>query len=171
VTFVLQSDHAKFPIWFRWVLAAVWFSGLVLGIFFFYRMSPSFVSLMRGLEISSVSIVGVLVSNLLPFLISAFAVYFHKIWLIFLLAFLKALVFGCSGGLITVAYGAAGWLVRWLTMFTDSIICPALLYFWCRHTSGDHRLCGREVAGYFCFVAFVIWLDFSVVSPFLARII
>lgn len=129
MTFVLQSDHAKFPVLFRWVLAAVWSSGLVLGIFFFYRVSPSVISLMRGCTLSSVSIVGVLFSTLFPFLISAFAVLYSKPSIVFGVCFYRAFAYMTVSCLLLWMHNGEGWLQLQFLMVHEILSLPVLYSF------------------------------------------
>ena len=153
------------------VLALFWFLGLVLGVFFSTAAGNTIATLMRTAVNSHVSISGLLTAILLPFLLSAFAVYIHEPWLLIPIAFAKAFVFSYVGLGVMTSYGSAGWLVRLLLMFGDCCSMPLLFWYWTRHISGQRKAL-LPVTAVVLVLAFVIGsFDFCVVSPFLASVI
>lgn len=69
------------------------------------------------------------------------------------------------------AYGSAGWLVRWLLMFSDILTLPLLCLFWLRAFSHERSqsLCFAAAVG--VIAVFIGSLDYTVVSPFAAMLI
>lgn len=160
MTLVLQSYHAKFSLLVRWVLACVWFSGFLLGIFFFFRTVPYCVSLMRGLSISSVSIVGVMFCILLPFLISAFAVYYSRTLIVFAVCFFKTFCYMVVSCMILSSYNGAGWLYCQLLMVHEILSLPILYCFVYRCFRLGRLPGGSELVGWL--IGHVLLMIFSV---------
>lgn len=106
--------------------------GLLVGISIPAFSSSDTASLMLSAVSCRLSIVGLLVSSILPFLISAFAVSLSQPFLLLLQAFLKMLCFGFCSVCVINAFGSYGWLVRLLFLFTDFIIIPLLCWLWIR---------------------------------------
>lgn len=79
-------------------LALFWITGLLVGFFFSAAFTSFRFSLMDGSH--TVSIVGVLLPKLLPFLLSAFAVYYSRSGLLFFVCFLKSILFSFSTSII-----------------------------------------------------------------------
>ncbi|MBE6976079.1 MAG: hypothetical protein E7439_02640 [Ruminococcaceae bacterium] len=122
---------------------------------------------MRGASDCSVTIAGLLATVVLPYLFAAFAVYISKPKLLYLICFVKAFCFAMCGYGICVAYGSAGWLVRWLLQFSDICTVPVLCWFALRHLKGKGRTFRTDAMFYGGIVMLVGYLDFSLISPFL----
>lgn len=152
------------------LFAFLWFAGLLLGLRAAHLPGSAYTSLMLAAFESRVSIVGLAAVLLLPFLFSAFAVFISQPWLLLPIAFGKAVAFGCCVGGISVAFGSAGWLARWLLMFSDCCMLPVLCWFWLRCLSGG-KMPAKDLA--VCVTAAVVIgsLDYGIVSPFLAKLI
>lgn len=153
------------------ILALAWFLGLISGILFSVMASDSVFPTMRAAATGCVSISGLLSAILLPLLFSAFAVYISQPLLLIPIAFGKAFVFSFVGMSVMAAYGSAGWLVRFLLMFSDCMMLPFLWWYWLRYLSGSR-------ASAFCSTALLVSLaviigsfDYRVISPFLADIL
>ncbi len=149
------------------ILAFCFLSGLISGLLLF-RQAAFSVSLMRSALCSDVSIFRLLCVILLPFLFSAFAVYFSKPRVLYLIAFLKAFLFAFVSAGITLAFGSAGWLVRWLVMFSDCLSLPLLWLYWQRNVSGQQGFRLAEF-GVFAGIACLIGcLDHAFIVPLLS---
>ena len=122
----------------RFLLAFSWIAGLICGIGLCHAAGPSFVSWMRGVCECPVSIGRLTAFTILPFLLSALAVYTSHPGLLFGLAFARAasLSFVCSA--VSLGWGSSGWLVRWLLCFGGLLTAPVLYGYWLRHI-GRHR--------------------------------
>ena len=153
------------------VLASSWFLGHVLGIVFSIAAGDSNVSLMRMALNSHVSISGLLTAILLPFLLSAFAVYLHESWLLIPIAFAKAFIFSYIGLGVMTVYGSAGWLVRLLLMFSDCCSLPVLFWYWIRLLSGQRKATIPATAVPVFLVILIGSFDYCIVSPFLTALI
>lgn len=152
------------------VLAGIWLVGLLAGGVSFSKAGIHYFLLMRSAVFCSVSIVGLFACNFLPFLLSAFAVFFNKPRLLYWICFFKAFIFaGCSYG-IMVSFGSAHWLVRLLLQFSDCCLVSVLCWFCLRHINGNLYAVKRDCIICTGLIAAVGMLDYCVVSPFLARL-
>lgn len=151
-----------------WILAFAFLIGLLLGSVFYFSAEIESVSWMRGAARSPVSIVGLLSVILLPFLFSAGAVFSSQFWLLIPIAFCKALSFVQVSLGISRAYGSAGWLMRFLVMFADSVFLPVLIFFWIRFGDGSRRMSYRTFFSFLAVAVCIGWFDSCVISPFLA---
>jgi len=145
----------------------VWLVALILGTCFAAHAGNNYFLLMRGASDCSVTIAGLLATVVLPYLFAAFAVYISKPKLLYLICFVKAFCFAMCGYGICVAYGSAGWLVRWLLQFSDICTVPVLCWFALRHLKGKGRTFRTDAMFYGGIVMLVGYLDFSLISPFL----
>lgn len=112
------------------LLAFCWMSGLLFGFLFYTFNQHTLSSLMRRAIFAPVSIVGLLISFLFPFLFSAFAVIIHTpIW-IYPIACYKAFSFAVVSIGFVDGMGSAGWLYWILLMAGDILSLPALYLYW-----------------------------------------
>lgn len=157
--------------WASLLLACFWSWGLVFGITLFFLAGGSTVSLMRRAAGCQVSIVSLLMTNLLPFLISALAVYIHKPRLLYGCAFFRGCLLGFVSLGTMMAFGSAGWLIRLLLMFSDICLAVLLYLYWLRHISGLRRFSGLACSGFAAASVLAASIDYCFVAPFLARLI
>ena len=153
------------------LLTAVWTAGLTTGFLVSTSASQSYLLLMRRAATAPVSIVWLLAGVLLPFLCVAFATYFSKTGLIYLVCFLKAFAFMAAAGCVSIAFGSAGWLVRWLVLFTEMTTLP--LFYWLSLRSLWTKGKGLPVdfGVYGAVAVMTVYLDYCYVSPFLVMLI
>lgn len=155
----------------RMLLAFSWLAGLFSGLAAGISAGGSLVSMMRGALVGSVSIVGLLCASVLPFLFSAFAVFLSQPKLLLPVAFAKAFLLSFVGLGVQQAFGCAGWLVRRLLCFSSCAASPVLYLYWLRHISGGRRFSAPEAVLTFSLCLLAGSIDFSIVAPFLARLI
>lgn len=171
--------HVRFrhsmPAWWCGVctplLALFWGAGLLLGVGLACQAGDSIFSLMRIAASRRVSIVGLFSSILLPFLLSAAAVYLHGASLLLPVSFLKAFSFGFCAVTVMKAFGSAGWLVCRLLLFSDCCLMPVLFWFWLRHIRGGRRSVKMDMRLCAILIAAVGSIDYFLISPFLMSII
>lgn len=152
-------------------LALCWCVGLVVGVRAGIQAGGASLSLMRAAAESCVSIVGLLVATLFPFLFAAAAVFFSKPWLVLPVLFCKGVSFGACAYGVCAAFGDAGWLVRLLLLFSDSCMIPILFWFCLRHMGGRIQTVKRDLAVAAMAACLVGSVDYCFVSPFLATLI
>lgn len=155
----------------RFFLACSWLSGLVCGILVSLSAGSLLVSLMRSTLYVPVSIVGLLCVTILPFLFSALAVFLSRPGLLLPICFAKAFLLAFVSVGILRAFGSAGWLLRWLLLFGDCASVPVLYWFWLRYISGNRPLCGWEAISMLSLGLLIGSVNYSVISPFLVRLI
>lgn len=153
------------------LLALTWFTGLLCGSLFAVRYNHSLESLMHAAFSGSMSIVGMLIVVLWPYLFSAFAVFYSLPKLVFLFAFAEAFSFGyCIWGVFSV-FGDACWLVRWLLFFTACCSAPMLYWFLQRCICGSKQHIFRDFLICCMVLVMIVSLDYCVISPFAATLI
>lgn len=172
----MQNAHgAKYIIRFLkrplCLLCSVWLVGLVFGVLAASGLDDTYFHLMRPLDSHGLSIFRQLAAVYLPFLFAAYAVSIDKSKLILILCFLKAFSFSFCGCLIFILYGSAGWLVRFLLLFSDVITIPALFWFCLRHIDGQILSAKRDLILCALLATVVVCIDYFVVSPFAAELI
>ena len=167
--------HHDLPTWWRKIctsfLALSWILGLLLGILAVSSASEMIVPMMRSAVSGSVSIPGLLAATLLPFLFSAYAVYYSEPWLLLIISVVKSFAFGfCAFG-IYLAYGQSAWLVRFLFLFSDVFMMPVLYVYWLRHISGQVQ--PKVWVNASCVAAALVIgsIDYCLIAPFLVDII
>ena len=142
---------------------------LIAGTLLAVRADSSAFSLMRQAVISPVSIVCHLALQLLPFLIAAYAVSISRSWLLYTVFSCKLFSFAYTGTLVWIAFGSAGWLVRFLILFSDIILVPVFCWFCTKRLmksdgAKDLWLCmGLTVI--------TVLMNLFIFSPFLVKII
>ena len=155
----------------RNLLAHVWICGLVLGAIVSYSADNFPASMMRAAACGSMSISGLLVVQLLPLLLSAYAVYDSQPVLLVSVVFLKAFLVAYTGAGILIFYPVSGWLIRGLLMFSDMLTLPLLWFIWLS-ADPDSRIPFVCRAAFSTVLALVIGsVDIILIAPFLARLI
>ena len=143
------------------VLAFFVIFGLLAGSLFGWISNSS--SWMLGRIGSSVSIVRLIATNFLPFLISM-AASFVDAGFLFPICWCKAFLFGFVHIGVFSSFGSGGWLLRWLVLFADCAAFPLLYWFWLRlleaenHGYSDFLWCTLAVFG-------IGFLDFYIIAP------
>lgn len=165
---ISDQNQRKYPIF---VLAFIWCSGIIFGVGSYLYAGDSFASLMRMAAGRNVSIVNLLISSMLPFLFSAFAVYLHCPQLLAVLCFLKAWLFGFVSCGVLTSFGSAGWLVWLMMMFSDIFCLIPLWWYWISQFRSANRVHGTQLAGCLAAVLLIVSLDYSFISPLLVNLI
>jgi hypothetical protein len=98
---------------------SIWLGALLCGLLLSLRCNPAFISLMRQIVLRSVSIVWVLTWCLLPLLLSAYVVLHDHIPILYLLCFLRVMLFSFMMSALITAFGSASWILQPLAQFSD----------------------------------------------------
>lgn len=147
-----------------------WTAGLLIGTLFAARGNPSCSSMMRLAAGCRASIVGLAAAAVLPFLLAAYAALFSRPALLLAVCGCKAFCL-CSVACLTVgAFGSAGWLIQPLLQFTGLCTAPLLCWFCLRHLSGAAPTLRRDLRICIFLALLAAGIDYTVVSPFLARL-
>lgn len=106
----------------------------------------------------------------LPLCLSYFAMRSSKHKLLLLIIFLKAFAFTYCICCVAVVFGSAGWLLRWLVFFADSICSGVYLFFVL--TAFDKREVQQRHQLIACIIIIVIFalVDHFIILPFCSTI-
>ena len=152
------------------LLGVAWIAGLLSGCGLFLSANIP-LSLMRGVLDSSVSIVTMLTNLMLPFLLSAFAVYLSQPWMLILFGYLKLFLVGYVSLGITVSFDSAGWLLRMLILFADLISLPLLFWYQYKGVRGSMVCSPLFSSVIFAICILVGCINYVYVLPFVADLI
>ena len=150
------------------LLAFTWLAGFLSGLLFSLQPGMDAV-ISRFSMITRLTIPGLMCILLFPLALSCIAVFKPQIF--YLLSFLKALCFGyCSGCVLLMCVGA-GWLVKFMLLFSDMLYHPCLFWFWIQHADGNREHLREHIVICLCIAIFIGLLDYFLVSPFLAMLL
>lgn len=152
----------------RALLALCWTGGLLLGIGAYLWAEGGGFSGMHSLAFCPVSIVSLLFSTFLPFLITAIAVMLAP-WMLFPVCFCKAFLFSYVAMGICRTFGEGGWLHLGLAMFARLAMLPLLYHLWLKLLGGRGRGAGWLAAA--CFALLAVFLDCHFASPLWRKLI
>lgn len=145
-----------------------WLAGLLSALLILRRTS---LPLMYPLRVERISIVGMIVSLILPFILSYILLNKGYFYLVLPIIFLKALGYMFCFCCISNNFGAAGWLVRLLLLFSDTIAVLLLLHSCYQYVTGNRNSLFR----YFQIAILVLiicgCLDYYIISPFIMMLI
>jgi len=150
-----------------WFLAVLWVVCLFFGRRIALQTEDYLFAMMHTAVSVRVSIVDLLVLQLIPFCLSALAVYISVPYIIYPVCAVKAFLGGYSLGTIGIVYGDAGWLIRFLYLFTDTIMSPLLLWYWFKHISGANHSRHKHFKYVLLGLSAAAALEYFVISPFL----
>lgn len=161
----------SFRHWQTFYISFFWVLGLLIGFIFASYSSAQSISLMRSVALSRMSISGLLLFQILPFICSAIFLHHSRSFFLYITVLLKALCFSCCSCCISIAYGDAGWLTRWLLLFSDSFSVILLLWFLLRNSADNESHLGIELL--FCITTLITvgCVDFGVVAPFVETLL
>lgn len=146
------------------LLALFWCIGLLAG--YAVATKTSYSVLMRMFSLDRVSFVGLVFTAIIPLVISTAAFRLSLPLLILPIAFMKAFLFSFCASALTLVYADAGWLARWLYIFSDSFIVIFLLWFWVRNITGINESLQKDFAITLFASSLLICIDYFIVSPF-----
>ena len=149
----------------------IWVIGLLLGWFAASACADMLQTLIPALLLADRSPAMILLPTLLPFLLSAFAVYFSLPWLLAVFCGLKAFSFGFCGFGLCMVYGQCSWLIRLLYMFTDICSLPVLYFYWLRYLCGGNRPYWVTNLCFLSILMAICCIDRCVISPFAVRLL
>ena len=153
------------------ILAVFWVLGLAFGALISLLNEDHLYSLMRTAVNIRVSIVHLLLIQIFPVLLSAIAVYYSIPLYIFFICIFKSVCLGFILVSLGHVFGNAGWLIRFLFMFSDTLTIPSLLLYWFKHISGMKHSFLLDTKCLVLFTLFVSFLEYFLVSPFFMSVI
>lgn len=164
----VSNSRCRSSVWF---LAFSWICGISAGLFLASCMHCDSASLMRALILERVSIVGLLIVLLLPYVLSVAAFYFSARALIYLIAAGKGICFSFCIYLLMAQFSTAGWLLCRLLFFSDFAILVPMFLFWIRCLNCDQQSLTRDSLRYLI-VALGAWImDCCFISPFTVNLL
>ena len=155
----------------RTQLAAFWLLGLLSGSLIALSAGTLLAPTMRSAVSCGMSIFGLLAALLLPLLFTAMAVYISQPALLFPVVFFKGFLFSFTGSGVLAAFGASGWLIRVLLMFSDLLVLPLLWWIWLRSFSNERNDALRCSTMAAVIAAVIGCFDYAFVAPFLAGLL
>lgn len=142
-----------------------WISGQLVVFLSGCQIPFDIVSVMRLSSIGQMSIVWLLLSAILPFVCLFVFMRFEKRFLCLVLVQLKAFMFTYSLSCIASAFSSAGWLLRWLCFFTDSVSTLLFLYLVLSGNFGPKKCWIHRLLVCIITVVIVACVDYAFVSP------
>lgn len=152
------------------ILLTSWCSFLLFGIYTASQVSVLHSSLMHVLLHSHMSIVSLACVVLLPFFYSIVAFRLNQFYLVIPVVCIKAFTFGYSCSLISVLFGNAGWLMRWLLVYTDSILVIPLLCYWLRNTIHSIKTAYQGIGGYLFLTSMLLFVEYFYIEPIITKL-
>lgn len=151
-------------------IICLWVCGLVCGALLAAKTCTLDASLMRMVVKSRVSIIGLVLALFFPLVLTAVALITNMSFLVLPALFIKAVCFALCGCGLFITFGDAGWLVRWLFMFSDSCMVVFLLWFVLKHFAGDRETLKKDFSACCICAAFLGMIEILSISPFTAAL-
>jgi hypothetical protein len=145
--------------------------GIVFGTYLCGIADYSLSSWVYTAGMPRISFWGLCVVLLIPLFVSFAAFYFDVPILILPIAFFKAFIFGFCSSIIVFAYGDAGWLVRFLLLFSDSAMLIVLCWYWLTHLNGERFRLKQDTFLCLCIALAIGIMDYMYISPFTASLL
>jgi hypothetical protein len=151
------------------LLIYIWLAGLFVGLVFPLICRDSLFWVFRLTYPISSAVLRRASLSVLPFFLSALAVFTSRSKWILYLCGLKATWFAINCYLLCVCYGQAGWLARWLFMFFDTCTLPILFFYWFRLlTVPSNKLIWMHIC-IFGIITLLLVIDYRIVTPYIAK--
>lgn len=145
--------------------------GAVLGVIVSFSSEPYISLMMRMAASSRVSIFGLMLSAIIPFLVTVVAYCFSKPSLFFPISFFKAFSYTLAMCSVRTAFFQAGWLVCMLLLFSDTAAILLLYWYWIRNIHGFRDSALTEMLFCIAVTLIVAVIDYIWVFPFLMALI
>lgn len=152
-------------------LLLIWIAGSASGILFALMIHADVRPMLYDAISQPLSLIDILVVDLLPFLICTLAVSCSEIWVLPVVSFLKASAFSFTACAISMAFGESGWLIRFLLLFSNTLLLPVFCLYCQRYIRGNKASAFCERFIWFLIAAAIGCLDYFLVSPFLAELL
>lgn len=153
------------------LLAVCWLFGVLLGFCAALSAGYALLGLVRDATVESAPLFRVIAVAVIPFLLTALASLLRQHWLIYVLCFFKAFAFGFCAVSISAAYGSAGWLVRFLLLFSDYLTIPVMYYFCVRQIKDSAFHADINFVSILIYTFAVGAIDYCFIIPFLRSVV
>ena len=164
--FVLRKHRSSI-----YILTFLWTFGLSSGMVLASRARLVTDSWMCAVTTNSVSILSLLITMLIPFLISFVAFRLGSAIMIYLLAFLKSFLYGFSRCLMIHLFLGATWFLNVFLFFSDSILTVILLLYWFHRFQKSNVYSLRNDLIYLFSAVAVCIFDYLIVLPIWTKIV
>ena len=171
VQFQLQRirNHSKFFVDIL-PLSAFLLFGFFTGAGYARTVSFLFLPYLNAAITHNFSFFGFTFAHALPLVLSILIVRFRRIYFLYILAAFKAFSFSFCLCAIGYCFGSAGWLIRFLLLFSDSCILPCLIWLWLRCFSRKCIAFKKDLTACIGITVLVGFIDYFVISPFLLSV-
>lgn len=151
-----------------YMLFVFWTFGLMFGAAFVSESDMAFQELIREAAVREASVSVLLINALLPLLSSLFAgLFLNHLW-VYPICFFRGVSYGFISCGVFSAFSAAGWMIRWLLLFSGTVCNVLLFLIWIGFLIGKKRnLFPLRLAPLFGVLVFTVYFDCSYVAPML----
>lgn len=153
-----------------YIIGFLWSFGMSVGILMAFGAEPHISSWMCVLSDDNVSILGLLLVTLVPFLVSCIAIRFHLLPILFAVAFVKSFIYSYCRCLILQIFANAGWLFNFLVFFSDTLATFVLLFYWYYGLHNTKSIGWKALLMCVCVVVLFCIIDYCVIAPLLIEI-
>ncbi len=164
-----SSGH-RYSLRFAGVVLA-WLCGVLLGISVYNSSRDIFVSLMRRLVVSPMSIVGLLSVFILPVIFVVALGFCGDSFVPVIMCAVKGFCFTVACLSCYGAYGSNGWFIQILILFTDNLSVLLLLVMSLAYFVRRIRFSVSSGIYIFLFVTVTVILDHCAVEPYLTTVL
>lgn len=154
----------------RLAFALIWIAGLSLGVFTERFYGEAFRACLLLAPHQIPSWIGTMCVNVLPLLISAYAVSFIPSAL-YALCLLRGFLLGVGISAVAALFGNAGSMMCVLLLFSLFVYGPVLFWYWLRTFQKNAFSFIRDTGVCLAIAIAVSLLDWGVISPFLVEIL
>lgn len=147
----------------------VWIAGLALGFSTDRFYGDVYCGLFEMAPLCQPDFAGLAMVNLIPLLISAFAVLIFP-GVVYILCLLRGILLGAGLLACVRIYAQAGPMMAVLTLFSLVLFSPVMLWYWSRVWNGDRSGFLADTLFCICAAMVLLWLDLCVIAPFLREI-
>lgn len=172
---MVRSSLSRIPfiqkqfLWFM-PLLVFWLIGLLLGAFSARLTFESYCPYLKVSAAVSSLFPCILLAQGIPLILSAVVVHFRKLRFLYPIAVLKAFCFSLCAYSVRLCFGASGWLMELLLLFSDLCMLLPLNWLWLRCISGKGATFRRDILICLAVLTIVSVLDSLLISPFLASL-
>lgn len=154
----------------RFFVILFWLFGLSLGCQIAHKLSQESLRMIYNITNADFSVMGLLISVFIPFVITLFIMRTGKIYFLFVLSFANALLFGFCLTALKCCFLDAGWLLSRLFLFSQSLCTCLLLWVWLRFTGDRCRAYYKLTCICLLLLIFIVLFDSLLVVPFIGTL-
>lgn len=164
---ILGKNLLKYRNHAQYLIVIVWILGLLLGTFAAHNLVDVYTAMIANFHLFNSSIYCFSFAVFLPLISSLVVLFLGRPNLLIPIAFTKGFLFSNVSSVVYLIFGNCGWLMRWLFLFTDSCLIPALILFWIYHISGnrEHLLRNSVILSFYALC--IASIDYTYVSNLL----